>query len=83
MGQASRKGTFEERKAKAVERNRIATLEINEALEKKDSEMSQEEKNKQVCDRLTMLSFAAAFRRSGLSQKEFRRRVTRYKKKGR
>lgn len=81
MGEASRRGTFAERKAKAIERNKEKMATALESLEKKEAELSPEERREQSHARMAMLSFMAFARRSGLSMKEVRRRVKRHNKK--
>lgn len=82
MGQADRRGTFAERKAKAIIRNKKKVAKALEVAKQAEAELSAEEKQKRSHARIAMLSFMALGRRSGLSPKEFKRRVKRYNKKG-
>jgi predicted alpha/beta superfamily hydrolase len=85
MGQADRRGTFQERKEKAIIRNgkREAEREAKalEREEKKEAELTVEEKSKRSRDRIAYMSFMAMAKRSSFSFKEIRRRVLRYNKK--
>jgi hypothetical protein len=81
VGQAERRGTFEERRAKAIERNKEKAVKVLEAMEKKDAELTTEERQIRTRDRIAMLSFLSMARHSGLSIKEVQRRVKRHNKK--
>lgn len=85
MGQAKRRGTFDERKTKAVARNKESAVVALEAMEKKEAEteagLTQEERSKRTHERIAMLSFMSMAKCSGLSMKEVRRRVHRHNKK--
>ncbi len=81
MGEASRRGTFEQRKEKAViERKAMVKATLKE-LESEDKELSPEERKKQARARLAMLSFMSFMRKSGLSAKEAKRAIQRHNKK--
>lgn len=81
MSEASRRGTFKERKAKAVVRNKEKAVAMLETLEKKDAELTTEERQKQTHYRIAMLSFMAMSKRSGMSIKELKRGLRRHNKK--
>jgi hypothetical protein len=86
MGQADRRGTFQERKEKAIIRNGEREAErVTKALERKEKKeemLSLEEKSKRSRVRIAYMSFMAMANRSGLSLKEIRRRIQRRNKKG-
>jgi hypothetical protein len=81
MGEASRRGTFEERKAKAIIKRKAMVNTTLKELETPDPELTAEEKSKQSHARIAMLSFMSMASRAGFSGKEVRRRVKRYNKK--
>lgn len=81
MGQADRRGTFQERKAKAVIRKKEMVKATLAELESPDPESSEKERKEQAQAKLFMMSFAAFINRSGLSAKEAKRRLKRYHKK--
>ncbi len=70
MGEAGRRGTFEQRKAKAVIRNKEKMTRALERAEKAKANLSN-----------VMLSFMAFAKQSGLSVKEVTRRLKRHNKK--
>jgi hypothetical protein len=82
MGQADRRGTFEQRKAKAIIKRKAMVKVTLKELETPDPVLSEEERQKQSHARIAMLSFAAMLNRSGMSVKEGKRRLKRYYKKG-
>ncbi len=81
MGQADRRGTFEERKEKAIIKRKAMVKATLKELETPDPELSEEERRKRSHARIAMLSFAAFANRSGLSIKEVKRRLKRRNKK--
>lgn len=81
MGEASRRGTYEQRKTKAVIRNKERINTTLEVFEKKDANLTLEERNQRTKARLSILSFMAYAKQSGVSLKEFRRRLRRNNKK--
>lgn len=81
MGQANRRGTFEERKAKSIIRKKEMVKATLKELETPDPAVSEEEKRKQSHARIAILSFAAMLNRAGMSPKEGKRRLKRYNKK--
>jgi hypothetical protein len=81
MGEASRRGTFEDRKAKAVTKKKLMVRETLRELESPDPELSVEEKSKRSHARIAMLSFAAMLGRTGITAKEGKRRLKRLQKK--
>ncbi len=81
MGEASRRGTFEERKAKAVIKRKEMVKATLKELESENAELTVEEKSKQSHARIAMLSFLAMAKRSGLPMKELKRSMKRYSKK--
>lgn len=81
MGQADRRGTFQERKEQAIIKRKAMVKATLKELESPDPETSEEERRKQSHAKIAMMSFATMLNRSGLSMKEVRRRVKRYNKK--
>ena len=85
MGQADRRGTFEQRKAKAISRNKERAVKALESMEKKEAEteagLTQEERSNRAHQRIAMLSFLSMARRSGVSAKDMKRRIKRLAKK--
>lgn len=81
MGEASRRGTFEQRKEKSIIKKKAMVKETLKELESPDSELTPEEKSKRSHARIAMLSFMALARSSGLSPKEMKRRIQRHTKK--
>ena len=81
MGEASRRGTFEQRKEKSIIKKKAMVKETLKELESPDPELTVEEKSKQSHARIAMLSFMALAKSSGLSPKEVKRRVIRHNKK--
>lgn len=86
MGQANRRGTFEERKAKAIIRNeardRAIVVELEKARVKKEEGVTREEKDVQLKNKIALLSFMSYGKRLGLSPKELKRKIKRHNKKG-
>jgi hypothetical protein len=81
MSESSRRGTFEERKTKAIARNKERAVEVLETLEKKDAELTTEERQERTRSRIAMIAFMAAAKRSGISMKEIKRNMKRKSKK--
>ncbi len=78
MGEASRRGTFAERKIKAIERNENTVNAVLEKCEKEEFELTMEEKQKRSHAKRTILRFMTYARQSGLSMKEIRRGMKRH-----
>jgi len=83
MGEADRRGTFKERKAKAIIKRKAMVKATLKALESPDPETSEEERRKQAHAKIAMMSFTAMLTRSGMTAKEGKRRVKRHIKKTR
>ena len=81
MGEASRRGTFEQRKEKAVIKRKAMVKATLKELEAPDPELSAEERSKQSHARIAMVSYMMAAKRYGLSAKEATRRLKRHNKK--
>ncbi len=81
MGEASRRGTFEQRKEKAVTKKKAMVKATLKELESEEADLAPEEKSKRSHARIAMLSFMAMARRTGLSAKELKRRVKRHSKR--
>ncbi len=81
MGEAGRRGTFEQRKEKAVIKRKAMVKATLKELESEDADCAPEEKSKRSHAQIAMLSFMMAARRYGLSAKEATRRLKRHKKK--
>ena len=80
MGEASRRGTFEQRKEKAIIKRKAMVKTISKELETPDPELTVEEKSKQSHARITMRSFMAMAKSSG-SFRIKERRIKRHNKK--
>lgn len=80
MGEASRRGTYEERKKLSVEKKKEMVKAVLEELETPDKELSLEEKTERSKQRIRFTSFMAAVKQSGLSPKDFTRRLKRLNK---
>ncbi len=85
MGQANRRGTFEERKAKAVIRNKASVRAAVEGLEKqraiKEAGLTPEEKSDQLRNKIALMSFMSFGQMLGFSPKELKRKMIRHNKK--
>ena len=82
MGEASRRGGFSERKEQAVNRNKEKMIKSMEDAERADALLTPEERKARAKARLSMLSFMAFAKRSGLSMKGAKRKLKRHIKKG-
>jgi hypothetical protein len=81
MGEASRRGSFNDRREQAVTRNKERMIKSMEDAEKADKDLTKEERDAKTKARLSMLSFMAFMKRSGLSMKEVKRAVKRKNKR--
>lgn len=81
MGEASRRGSFEERKKKAVIKRKEMVRATLRELETPDPELSEEERRKASRAKIAMMSFAAMLSRSGTTMKDGKRRLKRLQKK--
>jgi hypothetical protein len=81
MGEASRRGTFEQRKEKSIARKKEKIEVILNELENDDKELSQEEVIEQDKKRHAIMALINFAKRNGWSAKELKRRMKRQNKK--
>lgn len=81
MIEASRRGTFEQRKEKSIERKKEKVEKVLNELEKADKELTQEQRIAQDKKRHAIMALVNAVQQSGMSKKEFKRRLKRHNKK--
>jgi hypothetical protein len=81
MGEASRRGTFEDRKGKAIIKRKAMVKQTLKELETPDPELSEEQRRKASHARIAMMSFATMLSRTGITMKEGKRRLKRLQKK--
>lgn len=81
MGEATRRGTFAERKADSIRKKKEMVRNTLRQLETPDPVVSEVDRQKIAHAKIAMLAYMAHGRRIGLSAKEIKRRLKKNNKK--